>query len=571
MIPADVGSMPRSGLRTASLVVALVLPALLWAALLPGFGRLPANDYWGILAQVVAGDRFSADALDWLDVKSNEHTVVLPALIYAANVSLTAGDNRMLSAIALLLLLASATLLFLMLPIPPGAHLAVRAGTALVLSAFIFTPAAAHSIVLGFSGTIWFLANLLAIAAVHQLVALADRPATARLAGLVAIGLLGALSYSTNLALWPALLVGTWLLRVPVAHRVVIALGGVMAFLFVSLTYARPAHHPPPDLTDPAAVARFLAVYLGSPLAADPWLAGALGVAGLMLALLFTVLLLARRDERVRCRFVPWFVFELYAVGNGLGTAIARAQLGGARSSRYVSVAVLFWVGLAATAAVWAAEGRAAQRRSPNAGWVVVAGLALLGAAATWWRGLPVLEQYLERAARQPLAELALQHEVADDEALAVVTPLPQEIRQLHAFLVAARHVPFDRPATAVYGAPADCRAPRGAHSGVEAARISAVHLAGEVHRVEFAWSPAGDSPDELLVVDGGGTVRGAVHDVSPAKVWRLCAAGRARQRWAGYVVPGADRRTWLLCAAGKAGQPTRALAMLPPESLGSD
>ncbi len=191
MIRADAGSMPRSGLRPASLVVALVLPALLWAVLLPGFGRLPANDYWGILAQVVDGERFSAEAPDWLRVKPNEHTVVLPAVIYAGNVSLAAGDNRMLSATALVLLLVSAALLCSLLPIPPGAHRAVRAGTALVLSAFIFTPAAAHSIVLGFSGTICFLSNLLAIAAVHRLAALADRPADARLAGLVGLGFLG--------------------------------------------------------------------------------------------------------------------------------------------------------------------------------------------------------------------------------------------------------------------------------------------------------------------------------------------------------------------------------------------
>ena len=571
MIGDQADSTPRPGLGAASHLVALLVPALLWLSLLPGFGRLPANDYWGIVTQVVDGDRFSTDALDWLHVKSNEHTVVLPALVYALNVTATGGDNRILSAIALALLLASAALLFRSLPTLPGAHRAVRAGTALALSAFILTPAAAHSIVLGFSGTIWFLANLLAIAAVRALVALADRPTTVRLAGLVALGLLGALAYSTNLALWPALLVGAWLLRVPVAQRAVIAFGGGLAFLFVSLTYSRPPHHPEPALTDPTAVARFLAVYLGAPLAADPRLAGALGVAGLLLASLLAALLLARRDDQTRRQVAPWLVLQLYAAGNALGTAVARAELGGARSSRYASVAILFWLGLAAMIAVSLTEARSRGRRVPGAPGLLLAGLVLAGVAATWVRGLPVLEQYLERAAGQPLAELALQHDVADDEALAVVTPLPQEIRQLRGFLAAARHVPFDHPATVVYGAPADCRAPTGARSGIEASRISAVRLGGGVFRIEFAWSPPGKTPAELLAVDGSGTVRGAVRDVSPASVWRLRPAGRARQRWAGYVAPGADPQAQLLCASGPVGQPLRLVATLPAEALAGD
>jgi hypothetical protein len=570
MIGAEVGATPRPRLRPASSLVAVLVPALLWVALLPGFGRLPANDYWGILAQVVDGEGFSTDVHDWLRVKSNEHTVVLPALIYALNVTLTGGDNRVLSAIALVLLLAGAAMLTLLFPATPDARRGGRSGLALMLSAFVFTPAAAHSIVLGFSGTIWFLSNLLAIAAIHQLCALADRPATARMAGLISIGLLGAMSYSTNLALWPALVVGAWLFRLPIGQRIALALGGGLAFLFVSLTYARPEHHPAPTFTDPVAVVRFVAVYLGAPLATDPWLAGALGLAGVALGGVLAWLLLARRDETVTRQYAPWFVLQLYSAGNALGTAVARAELGGARSSRYASVAILFWLGLAA-AAVLAAQASTTRRRSPIPARAVVAGLALAGLAATWARGLPVLEQYLERAAGQPLAELALRHGIADDEALAVVTPQPGEVRQLRGFLVARRHVPFDRLPTAVYGAPADCRAPGAAPSGIEAARISGVRLAGEVHRIEFAWPPADDAPAELLVVDGSGTVRGVVRDVSPASVWRLRAAGRARQRWAGYLVPGAERQGWSLCAAGAPGRAATAFATLPAAALGSD
>jgi hypothetical protein len=66
---------------------------------------MPRNDYYGVLAQVASADGFTSSLATWATVRSNEHWVPLPALIYAANVKLTAGDNRGLSGAVLLILL----------------------------------------------------------------------------------------------------------------------------------------------------------------------------------------------------------------------------------------------------------------------------------------------------------------------------------------------------------------------------------------------------------------------------------------------------------------------------------
>ncbi len=568
MTPQVERSQPRHRVAQAGGLAPLVALALLWASLVPSMGRVQANDYYGIVGQVIDGEHFTSDPLRWLLVKSNEHTVVLPTLIYAANVGLSGGDNRALSGLSLLFLLALGCVLWSLLPAGMRAGRLGGPAWGIVLAGMVFTPAAAHSIILGFSGTIWFLSNLFAALAAHRLAACAVERSGVAFAGVLAAAGLGALSYSTNLSLWPALLVGAVLLRLPLRRLVALAGGGALAFAFAAWTYVRPVQHTAPVVADPVAVGKFFAVYLGAPLATDARLAGLLGIAGLLVAGTFVASVLLRRDRAEILAVVPWLVLQLYGVGNALGTAVARTGMGGARSSRYASVAILFWIGTLVIGGLIAE--RAGDRRSRLWRRITLAG-GLILVAATWIHGRPILRTYRERATLQPLAELAIVHGVPDRLALDTVTPAPQEIDLLRPFLTVHRHVPFDRPPLATYGHVVAVRQAPREIPVLDPATVVTTPVGGPVVRLELPGTRGFDRGAELLLVGDDGTARGALRDVSPPWFVRLRRGDIGARRWAGYLVPAGISGRLLVCTPGADGGPLNPVAVLPVPALAAD
>ena len=83
----------RRALAGAALLLA-ALPAIFYLCLVPRTGRLQWHDYYIVLLGMRVDDHLHADVGRWLTIKSNEHTVTIPALIYAANLVLFHGDNR---------------------------------------------------------------------------------------------------------------------------------------------------------------------------------------------------------------------------------------------------------------------------------------------------------------------------------------------------------------------------------------------------------------------------------------------------------------------------------------------
>jgi hypothetical protein len=61
-------------------------------------------------------------------------------------------------------------------------------------------------------------------------------------------------------------------------------------------------------------------------------------------------------------------------------------------------------------------------------------------------RGIPVLIESLERAARQPVAERALLEGRLEPGALRPITTAPAPLEKALPFRCASSHVPFDRP-----------------------------------------------------------------------------------------------------------------------------
>ena len=530
---------PRPAARTAApgrAVAAgavLLLLSLPWWALLPQFGRIPHNDYYLVLAELMDGaGRWHGDPLLWATVRSNEHLVALPALIYRGNVALTEGDNRALSAFALLALAATGAVLLAARPGALRADPSANALSAALLGAVLFAPAQAHSLVMGFSGTLWLGANLLSVGALLAGARHLRGGGGGPLALSLALGGLGLLTYSTSTCVLPLLLAAALFVRRRPATLLALGAGTLVALATSALGYHRPPGHPEPSL-DPLTIAAFALRYLGGPLAGAPLLAALAGAAGLAGSL---ALWASRR--RGDGELLPWALLQAFGVVNAVATAIGRAGLvpDASLSSRYSTVALLFWIGLLVPAIALAA------RRWPQRGRrLVAAGGALLAAAATvlWLRGAPVLASHLRRASAEGVAEAALRAGVDYRPALLPVTHAPGALLHLRDALRARGHVPFERRGPGLPGDPRVVER-RGLAPGPPLAAT-----VREVLRVRGGWQLAGTAEAEgaplrwLLFVDAGGRLCGLGAPGEPLRdpvTVEHARGGARRVRWTAYL-----------------------------------
>jgi hypothetical protein len=526
---ASAPTSPRRRLAWSGAALLLLLGALPWWLLLPSFGRLPNNDYYIVLDELLSPDGdWRVDPALWATVRSNEHRVTVPALLYAANVTLTDGDSRGLSALSLLALLATAAILLGRLPPPlPDSGGGILIGGAL-LAGLLFAPAQAHSIVLGFSGTIWLTANLVAVAAIAAFDVHLRTGRRSWLLAALALAGTGFVTYSTTIMLWPALLLAAVLLR-RWRLAVVLAAAGATVLALSAFGYQRPHGHPELATGDPLGLTAFALRYLGNPWAAEgraALLVGAVGVAAS--AALWSSRALHRRE------LLPWALLQIYALGNALGTGVGRGGIAVdySLSSRYATVGVLFWAGLLLPAAAVAA-GRWGD--GARAGRFVAAalGVAALAAAPLWWRGAPVLAENLRRAEAEGVAEAALLLDVRHRAALLPVTQSPPALLRLRDRLRSRGHVPFDRPPPAELG------------SSVAASASGPARWATLRHRRRVAggeevggWT-AGGRPRLrwLALVGAGGRVCGLGAPGLPARQQEPGSDPNRRLPWTGYLV----------------------------------
>ena len=521
----------------ALLVLPVLLPAVFYLAQLNRFGRLEYDDYYGIVPQVVQGTHFTSDPWRWLTVKSNEHSVVLPALVFALNIAVTGGDNRVLSALAVALLGCVAVLLWRVLPSAFSRSGALRWAGPLFVGGLVLSPAGSYSVVMGFSGVIWFTSVALSVAAIVTLRRGAASRSPWPVIAIVAAGWAAGLSYGAGLFLWPALVAGALMVRAPRRRVLALCVGGLAAFVFALATYARPAGHPEVGLASLRLLVEFAAVYLGSFFVANPLAAGVLGLAGLAAAAVLGFRLFRGLGAETADELAPWVMLGAFGVLNAAGTAVARASMGGARSSRYAPVAGLFWMALLVIATALASRARRRQRPAGSVVGLTPSLVLLLFLAATWWRGIPILAGWVERAAWQGPAELALVDGIEDLEALEALSVAPREVLARRELLIRLRHVPFDRPqagALVPAGRPPHAAAPC---AGLAATVTALSPVDGETVRVEGVIEGGGSPSPELAVVDGDGRTRGALRVLPPSPLRARDGepAGRVL-RWAGYA-----------------------------------
>lgn len=500
------------------LLLLLLVPALPYILDLPAFGALQYNDYYGIVAQVLDGTAFTTEPARWLGIKSNEHTVTIPALAYAANYGLTAGDNRGLSALAITLAFLGAALIWGRVCRLQAWGLLQSALAALVIAALAFSPAMAHSLVMGFSGTIWLLANVFAIAAI-TLLSRTQRPTWRRIAGVVLCGWLGALTYTTSLSLWPAVLLGGAMLRIGWRRWLVLGVAAAAVVTFQwCLRAPRPPAHPVLNTDAWRLGLQYVSLYMGWPMATDIGRAMLLGGAGLAAFGLVLVAAWLPRFAAVRPLIALGVMLAIYGLGNAIGTAVGRSNFGveHARSSRYVSLAMSFWIGLgiAVLPMLRTFGGSLALGRRrwpvPTLLATTAAVVAMAMASATWVCGERVYRHYLDQAARQQLGEQAMLHlDFSEPTILEAINCAPEQMEICAGWLHGLRHVPYQLPAR--------CRD----LTAIDAKRVKANldpgvlgHFDGllpvrpELYRVE-AWVEAATEVVEAVVVDEAGVVRG--------------------------------------------------------------
>jgi hypothetical protein len=427
-------------------VVAILIPASYIFYLILKSGELSTNDYWKIISNFYSIDGFSTNPLNWL-VRSNEHFVVIPSIVYAINIIATKGSNLGLSLTTFVFALIQSLLLILLVPPSLKQSRSLFLLLLLCISIFIFTPAAAHNWMRGFSGVAWIGANLFVTASIFCLTKLAHYKHRYWAIGSVIFGLLGSVTYSTALALWPVLCTAVMLMR----FRLRIVLLYVSFAVFVCsiyvLTYKTPSHHPSLSKLSISDTFTYVPIYLGAIFTSHVNIALSIGIIGLIAAIGFAGYWLSPKANSIRACWLPWIALQAYAVLSALMAAVSRSGFGieQARSSRYASLPSLFWLSLSIVVVLWLRQ----LRPNPGQYWSALTPFfaVLTVLILSMYRvGTEEVLTIARRASLQPLVILSVQLGTSDaDIVKEVVSPAPEEFLRLTDALKLHSLVPFTR------------------------------------------------------------------------------------------------------------------------------
>jgi hypothetical protein len=183
-----------------------LVPFVRMALLVRDAASLQYNDYWLLVDHFTNPDG-SLNAAGLFDFEFQNHPVVLPLLVYWANIPLFDGSNVALGRFVLVLALGILAMIGLILArsrFRPVDQMAIL----VLASCLLFTPNGAWNYVMAMSGTAWLGAALVGLIAVH--LRSQDRYVLA-----FAVAALGAITYATGLVIWPALIAVGACRRVP--------------------------------------------------------------------------------------------------------------------------------------------------------------------------------------------------------------------------------------------------------------------------------------------------------------------------------------------------------------------
>jgi len=360
---------PRTGSRlawAAAILLAAVPPLILVSRLLQFGYRFPYWDEWHLAPLL---ERVQQGQLGFIEVwvQHNEHRPLVPRLLMLSLARLSGWNVGWELAVSVAVAAGTFALLL---------HQGLRASPprrpfwlAPVFSLLVFSWSQMENWVWGWQLQV-FLSTLAVVAGVMLLAGAA--PSGYRFAGALAMGVVASYSFANGLLYWFAAL--PVVLATPKLSRdtriVRAALWAVVGFLTLQsylVEYEKPGVSPE-WASSPLEYLGYVILYLGSPVSAlfarPPWHgppppAPAVWhfVPGILGCMAFAVLL-AQLSRCWRASWpvrAPWLSLAAYALGSALVTGAGRAGFGIAQalSSRYITIASLFWCALFALLALY--------------------------------------------------------------------------------------------------------------------------------------------------------------------------------------------------------------------------
>lgn len=426
------------------LVPAVLVPSAFSFYLAVNAGALPSNDYWGIMEKVFSVDGFSPHVEDWL-ISQNGHIVFIPRIIYAANIILTSGSNIGLTLTTWLFALLQTILLILLLP-NSIQNQARKFVMIFGISAFSFTPSAADSWTMGYSGVHWIGADLLAIASITCLVHYLNRGQIWWLAGSLLTAIAAIFTYGTSLVLWLALSGGTLLIGRRLKPGLLLTGLTIIIITRYVETYGAQSKQAISLVDKVYTLTFYTATYLGAIFSTHKIWAAWLGAAGLLLATLVMGQSIVFVARKTRMELFPWLLIIVYTTGNAFITALNRSHLGTnqAMMSRYASLPALFWLSIIIIGLyyLWHYVPRYAPIVFYPA-FTVAAGLIL----AMYPVGITHAKELLRRTTLQPVTILSVNLGIPDELVFPYsITSVPSQFLNLIPALKKYQHVPFNTP-----------------------------------------------------------------------------------------------------------------------------
>ena len=430
----------------AASVFGSLIPASYILYLISQAGDLSNFDYWWMTWNFYSVDGFSTNPFNWI-FRANEHFVLIPAIIYALNIVVTQGSNIGLCLVAWFLAWIQCHVLIALLPLNLRRFPLQFISLLLCISIFNFTPAAAHNWMRGFSGVHWIIANLFVICSIFCLQSYATVLLNKREAvppdihsqpepgneflgavppcppphlqnkwviGSIVFGVLGCISYSTPLALWPILCAAAVVLRFPrrITYLYFIASIAVIGIYF--LTYKTPSHHPSLTKINPLKTLEYIPTYLGGIFSENIIVASIIGIIGLIAVTGFVgYWLFVKKVDRPD--WLPWLSIQLYTLQTALMAAVSRSGFGveQATVSRYATLPALFWMSTIVLTVLWVRELQPTPRIQGR--WLTpLFAVATVAIILMYGVGGETAMAIARRATYQPLVALSLQLGITD-------------------------------------------------------------------------------------------------------------------------------------------------------------
>lgn len=426
----------QKSILIAASVFGILIPASYILYLISQAGDLSNFDYWWMTWNFYSVDGFSTNPFNWI-FRANEHFVLIPAIIYGLNIAVTQGSNIGLCLVAWFLAWIQCHVLIALLPLNLRRFPLQFISLLLCISIFNFTPAAAHNWMRGFSGVHWIIANLFVICSIFCLQSYVTLLSSKRevepmdihshavpgneewkqnnwVIGSIIFGVLGCISYSTPLGLWPILCGAAIVLRFPWRITYLYFAASIAVIGIYFLTYRTPANHPSLTKVNPLKAVEYIPIYLGGIFSENIIIASFIGIIGLIAVMGFVCYwLFVKKVDRLH--WLPWLSIQLYALQTALMAAVSRSGFGveQATASRYATLPALFWMSTIVLTVLWVRELQPTPRIQGR--WLTpLFAVATVAVILMYGVGGETAMAIAHRATYQPLVALSLQLGITD-------------------------------------------------------------------------------------------------------------------------------------------------------------